>query len=241
MNEIETLYSLIKQTTIVFGPILGILIIIILIIIYAVISFFFKRIKNIADDISKKAIIQFELQLNQDLEKYKIDYTSLIKERATVIQKIYHLLVCIEDTQIDNKFGEDGNPYHGNYTNRDGSSVIDGRKDGVIKIIELLEISNSFYSLYNKNKIYFSPNICAIFDKLITNLHIFWESIGQKHIYIEELKKLSKPLNIEEYKELNNKMGIDINKDLLFYNAQVNIKKLKIIIEDEFRKLLSIE
>ncbi len=36
-------------------------------------------------------------------------------------------------------------------------------------------------------------------------------------------------------------MGIDINKDLMLIEAQENLKKIKIKIEDEFRRLLSID
>ncbi len=203
--------------------------------------FFFSRIKNISDDISKKAISQFESQLNQDLEKYKIDYTTLIKERAMVIKEIYHLLVSIEDTQIENKFGENGNPYPGNYTDKDGNTVIDGRKYGMFIDVKLLNISNSLYLSYSRNKIYFNKDICIIFDELLKNLHVIWESVGQKHIYFEEINKLTKPLDYEDYKDLVGKMGIDINKDLMFIEAQENLKKIKIKIEDEFRRLLSID
>ena len=181
---------------------------------------------------------QFELKLNQELEKYKIDYSALTNQRAEAIREIYQLIVRIQDTQIDHKFGEKGRPYPGNYKNKDGIDVHDGQKYSMTVDDSLLNISNSLYSLYHKNKIYFSPTTCTLFDELISNLHTFWESFGQKQIFYDASKNMRDPY---EYQDLSLKMGMTIDKEMLFIKAGENIKKLKLEIEEEFRNLLSIK
>ncbi|PEN77540.1 hypothetical protein CN539_00695 [Bacillus toyonensis] len=184
-----------------------------------------SKLKNMEADFKlllDKQIEEHKSELKKINDKYQIKFSKLHADRAVIIKDLYSKLVTLESNAKD-LLGPNGSINQSIPRSRAPKETA--------KIFENLRVSTAdLLDCYMKNKIYFSEEVCKLFEDITYGIPTiavqFLSYMPSKGVQVQE-----EAISVEK-KEKEDRIVADYVYD--------EMPKIKVALEAEFRELLGV-
>ncbi|MGH0601710.1 hypothetical protein [Bacillus mycoides] len=184
-----------------------------------------KELKKIEAEfkvLTDRQIEDHKAELKKINDKYHITFSKLHADRAVIIQDLYSKLVALESKAKD-LMGPNGSINRSIPRLREPEKTAKISEDLKVSWIDLLDC-------YTKNKIYFSEEVCKLFEDIIYGIPTiavqFFSYTSSKSVQVQE-----EAISVEK-KEEEDRIVAEFVYD--------EMPKIKGVLETEFRELLGV-
>ncbi|WP_242276986.1 hypothetical protein [Bacillus cereus group sp. BfR-BA-01446] len=180
-----------------------------------------KRIDAEFKVLTDRQIEEHKSELKKINDKYQIKFSKLHADRAVIIQDLYSKLVALESKAKD-LMGPNGGINRSIPRSREPEETAKRFDDLKVSTVDLVDC-------YTKNKIYFSEEVCKLFEDITNGIPTiavqFFSYMPNKGVQVEEVIS-------EEEKKKEDRIVAEFVYD--------EMPKIKGALEAEFRELLGV-